>query len=98
HLELHSFPTRRSSDLESDFSIKTSKGNYRAKKVILSLGFYVLPYLLNVPGENLPKVKHYYDEPHPYFAQKIIVVGAANSAVDVEIGSTRLNSSHDQIS
>jgi thioredoxin reductase (NADPH) len=67
---------------ESVFKIKSSNGNYSAKAVVLALGFYDLPYLLNVPGEDLPKVKHYYDEPHPYFAQKIVVVGAANSAVE----------------
>ncbi len=69
--------------------ISTTKGQYKAKAVILSLGFYDLPYLLNVPGEDLPKVKHYYDEPHPYFGQNIIVVGAANSAVDVALETYR---------
>ena len=48
-----------------------------------------LSYLFNVPGEDLPKVKHYYDEPHPYFGQNIIVVGAANSAVDVALETYR---------
>jgi thioredoxin reductase (NADPH) len=57
--------------------------------VILSLGFYDLPYLLKVPGEDLSKVKHYYDEPHPYYGQNIIVVGAANSAVDVALETYR---------
>src|SRR5688572_2573804 len=65
--------------------VNSDKGTYRAKAVILALGFYDLPFLLNVPGEDLPKVKHYYDEPHPYFAQRIVVVGAANSAVDVAL-------------
>jgi thioredoxin reductase (NADPH) len=69
--------------------ILTTKGHYHAKAVILSLGFYDLPYLLNVPGEDLPKVKHYYDEPHPYFGQNIIVVGASNSAVDVALETWR---------
>lgn len=69
--------------------IITTKQEYRARAVILSLGFYDLPYLLNVPGEELPKVKHYYDEPHPYFDQNIIVVGAANSAVDVALETYR---------
>jgi thioredoxin reductase (NADPH) len=69
--------------------VTSSKGNYGAKAIILSLGFYDLPYLLNVPGEDLPKVKHYYDEPHPYFGQNIIVVGAANSAVDVALETYR---------
>ena len=44
---------------------------------------------MNVPGEDLPKVKHYYDEPHPYFGQKIVVAGAANSAVDVALETWR---------
>ncbi len=71
------------------FQIKTSKGNYQSKAVILSLGFYDLPYLLNVEGEQLPKVKHYYNEPHPYFGQKVAVIGAANSAVDVALETWR---------
>lgn len=69
--------------------IKTSRNEYRAKVVILALGFYDLPFLLNVPGEDLPKVLHYYDEPHPYFAQKVVVVGASNSAVDVALETWR---------
>lgn len=70
-------------------TVSTPKGVYSAKSIVLALGFYDLPYLLNVPGENLPKVKHYYDEPHPYFGQKIVVVGAANSAVDVALETYR---------
>jgi thioredoxin reductase (NADPH) len=73
----------------SYFEVVTSKGSYQAKNLILALGFYDLPFLLNVPGENLPKVKHYYDEPHPYFGQKVVVVGAANSAVDVALETWR---------
>lgn len=69
--------------------LETSRGSYQAKVVILALGFYDLPFLLNVPGENLPKVLHYYDEPHPYFAQRILVVGASNSAVDVALETWR---------
>lgn len=69
--------------------VTTSKGKYASKALVLALGFYDLPYLLNVPGEDLPKVKHYYKEPHPYFNQKIIVIGAANSAVDVALETWR---------
>lgn len=69
--------------------VKTTKGEYRARVVVLALGFYDLPFLLNVPGESLPKVLHYYDEPHPYFAQKVVVVGASNSAVDVALETWR---------
>jgi thioredoxin reductase (NADPH) len=71
------------------FLVTSSRGVYRATNVVLALGFYDRPYLLNIPGEDLPKVKHYYDEPHPYFAQKIVVVGAANSAVDVALETYR---------
>jgi thioredoxin reductase (NADPH) len=71
------------------YRINTFKGTYVAKAIILALGFYDLPFLLNVPGEELPKVKHYYDEPHPYFRQKVVVVGAANSAVDVALETWR---------
>jgi thioredoxin reductase (NADPH) len=69
--------------------VQTTKRTYKAKAVVLALGFYDLPYLLNIPGEELPKVKHYYDEPHPYYGQKIVVVGAANSAVDVALETWR---------
>ena len=69
--------------------ITTDKGQYTAKKIIISTGFYDLPYALNVPGEKLKKVKHYYDEPHPYFGMKVAVVGAANSAVDVALETYR---------
>lgn len=74
---------------QNGFAVETTKGSYKAANVVLALGFYDRPYLLNVPGEDLPKVKHYYDEPHPYFAQKIVVVGAANSAVDVALETFR---------
>lgn len=71
------------------FEVLTSKGKYTSKSLIISTGFYDFPYMMNIPGEELPKVKHYYDEPHPYYKQKLIVVGAANSAVDVALETYR---------
>ncbi|MCP9750335.1 YpdA family putative bacillithiol disulfide reductase [Ferruginibacter sp. HRS2-29] len=71
------------------FHINTSKKNYTADFVIIATGFYDIPYLLNVPGENLPKVTHYYKEPHQYAFQKVIVVGAQNSAVDAALETWR---------
>ena len=53
---------------------------YASKKVILSTGYYDVPNMLNVPGEDLPKVIHYYKEAHPYYNQDVLVVGAKNSA------------------
>ena len=67
------------------FELTTSKGSYTAANLIIATGFYDRPFLLNVPGEDLPKVKHYYSEPHPYFGMDLVVVGAANSAVDVAL-------------
>ncbi|HOY13703.1 MAG TPA: YpdA family putative bacillithiol disulfide reductase [Saprospiraceae bacterium] len=67
------------------FHIETGKETYFAKKVIVCTGFYDTPKLLNIPGEDLPKVKHYYDEAHPYIGQKIVIIGGANSACDVAL-------------
>jgi len=53
---------------------------YNARKLILATGYYDVPNLLNVPGEDLPKVIHYYKEPHPYYNQDVAVIGAKNSA------------------
>lgn len=71
------------------FMLSTTKDKYKTASVILALGFYDLPFLLNVAGEDLPKVKHYYDEPHPYFGQRVAVIGAANSAVDAALETWR---------
>jgi thioredoxin reductase (NADPH) len=53
---------------------------YKARKVIIATGYYDVPNLLNVPGEELGKVIHYYKEPHPYYNHDVLVVGAKNSA------------------
>jgi thioredoxin reductase (NADPH) len=71
------------------YEVETNKTKYNASYIIISTGFYDIPYLLNVPGENLPKVKHYYKDPHYYAFQKVIVVGAQNSAVDAALETWR---------
>ncbi len=71
------------------FEVVTSKTSYQASNVIIATGFYDIPYLLNVPGEELPKVKHYYNDPHFYAFQKVLVVGAQNSAVDAALETWR---------
>ncbi|WP_179005487.1 YpdA family putative bacillithiol disulfide reductase [Winogradskyella forsetii] len=67
------------------FNIKSDKANYQSQKVIIATGFYDIPNLLNVLGEDLPKVFHYYKEAHPYTLQHIAVVGASNSSVDAAL-------------
>jgi thioredoxin reductase (NADPH) len=71
------------------FEIITSKSSYLSRNLILATGFYDLPNLMHVPGEDLPKVTHYYKEPWPYIGQKVLVVGGANSAVDVALETWR---------
>lgn len=72
------------------FEVVTSKNRYHATYVVVATGFYGHPNLMHIPGENLPKVKHYYDEPHPYARQKVAVIGAGNSAVDVALETFRV--------
>lgn len=77
-------------DLEPHtYTVTTTKGAYLAQFIIIATGFYDIPYLLNVPGEDLPKVKHYYKDPHFYAFQKVLVVGAMNSAVDAALETWR---------
>jgi thioredoxin reductase (NADPH) len=71
------------------YIVHTSKHIYSAKNIVLATGFYDIPNLMNIPGEDLPKVHHYYKEAHVYYGQKIVVVGAANSAVDVAMETWR---------
>lgn len=72
-----------------NFKIQTSKSEYKSPNVVMAMGFYDIPYLLDVKGEQLPKVKHYYDDPHYYAFQKVLVVGAANSAIDAALETWR---------
>ena len=75
--------------IEDTFQVTTTKSIYRAKNVIIATGFYDIPMYLGVPGEELPKVRHYYDDPHYYANQKVIVVGASNSSIDAALETYR---------
>jgi len=80
---------KKTVNAEFKFTVTTSKAIYAAKNIIICTGFYDIPVLLNVPGENLPKVAHYYKDPHYYAFQKVIVVGASNSSVDAALETWR---------
>ncbi|WP_437371957.1 YpdA family putative bacillithiol disulfide reductase [Maribacter litoralis] len=67
------------------FTITSNKNTYTSKQIVVATGFYDLPNLLNVPGENLEKVAHYYNNPHYYAGQKVAVIGASNSAIDAAL-------------
>lgn len=72
-----------------NYEVVTSKATYITRYIVIATGFYDLPVLMNIPGENLPKVTHYYKEPHFYAMQKVVVVGANNSAVDAALETYR---------
>ncbi|WP_405267526.1 YpdA family putative bacillithiol disulfide reductase [Cellulophaga sp. Ld12] len=86
HLNIHLFE-KVQSVIKSDptFEITTNKKSYTATNVVIATGFYDLPNTLNIPGEDLEKVKHYYDNPHYYAQQKVAVIGASNSAIDAAL-------------
>ena len=67
------------------FHLSTNKDEYYAHKIIVATGFYDTPNRMNIPGEDLPKVTHYYQDPHPYIGQKVAIIGAANSACDAAL-------------
>lgn len=86
-LKVHTYEpvTEMHSDGSGGYIVTTQKDAYHAKAVVVSTGFYDTPNMMEVPGEDLPKVKHYYDDAHPYVDQEVLVVGAANSACQVAL-------------
>jgi thioredoxin reductase (NADPH) len=76
-------------DTQTFYTVHTSKRQYEADHLIIATGFYDIPYLLNIPGENLPKVRHYYNDPNFYAFQNVVVIGAQNSAVDAALETWR---------
>lgn len=75
------------------FTVISDKNSYTSKQIIVATGFYDIPNLLNVPGETLDKVSHYYDNPHYYSGQKVAVIGASNSAIDAALECWRKGAS-----
>ena len=75
---------------DGDFTVvaKTEKGKeeeYRSKKIVIATGYYDLPNLLGVPGEDLPHVSHYYTEPHAFWREDVVVIGGKNSAAEAAL-------------
>ena len=73
------------SGADSNFTVHTTdrfgrKQHHRARKLAVATGYYDLPNYLGIPGEDLPKVKHYYDEPHPFYGLDVVVIGGKNSS------------------
>ncbi len=80
----------RAEGKNEDFTVatRTEKGieaKYHARKIAVATGYYDLPNLLGVPGENLPHVSHYYTEPHAFWNQNVVVIGGKNSAAEAAL-------------
>ncbi|WP_346319786.1 YpdA family putative bacillithiol disulfide reductase [Chitinophaga sp. YIM B06452] len=90
HVKIHLFEKAESIKSNGEgYTVVTDKNTYTAKNIIIATGFYDIPNLLHIPGESLPKVTHYYKDPHFYATQKVIVVGANNSSVDAALETYR---------
>lgn len=89
-LNLHLFEKverieNQSTSTETKFIVHTDKNTYSGQHVILATGFFDIPKALNIKGEELPKVSHYFDDGFYYVNQKLVVVGASNSAIDAAL-------------
>lgn len=89
HLHLFEAVEEVKSKADNFFEVITSKAQYTAKHIIVATGFYDVPLMMNVEGEDLPKVTHYYKDPHQYAFQNVVVVGANNSGVDAALETYR---------
>jgi thioredoxin reductase (NADPH) len=89
NINLFEAVTNVAKESDGNFAVQTEKARYKAKKVIIATGFYDVPVMMNVPGEELSKVRHYYKDPHLYAFSNILVIGANNSAIDVALETYR---------
>lgn len=89
HLPINLFEEVTAIERADSYTVTTRKATYQAKHIIICTGFYDVAVNLNIPGENLPKVQHYYKDPHFFAMQKIVVVGSSNSAIDVALETYR---------
>lgn len=80
-------------DGKPGYRVHSSKATYNTRSVVIATGFFDHPNRMNVPGEDLPKVRHYFTEPHPYIGQKVAVIGGANSAIDAALECYRKGAS-----
>lgn len=86
NLQINTFETvEKVTRMDASFRVDTSKGSYEAPHIILATGYYDQPNLMDIPGEELPHVSHYFKEGHPYFQKQVVVIGGKNSAIDAAL-------------
>jgi thioredoxin reductase (NADPH) len=86
-LRVHAFEKVTSVTCNADgtFKVISDKAQYKTNYVVIATGYYDHPNYMGVPGENLPKVFHYFKEAHPYFDKDVAVIGGKNSSVDAAL-------------
>lgn len=86
-LRIHKFEkvTRIHKSGEAGFLVVTDKNQYEAGNIVIATGYYDHPNYMDIPGEDLPKVSHYFKEAHPFFDMDVAVIGGKNSSVDAAI-------------
>lgn len=90
HLNINLYEkVRRVSGENNNFTVHTDQGDYACRKIVVATGFFDRPNLMDVPGEELDKVTHYYREPFPYTRQRVAVIGARNSAAKAALDCHR---------
>ncbi|HET7578578.1 MAG TPA: YpdA family putative bacillithiol disulfide reductase [Bacillales bacterium] len=87
HLRIHSFEAVEDVEKDEDgtFKVRTNQAEYLTSYVVIATGYYDSPNVMNVPGEEMDKVFHYFKEAHPFFDQDVVVIGGKNSAVDATL-------------
>lgn len=86
NIQVNRFETVNSVEkIDQLFVVKTDKETYETPYVVIATGYYDHPNYLNLPGENLAKVHHYFKEAHPYFDLNVLVIGGKNSAIDAAL-------------
>ena len=80
-----SSPTDSSPDVGADFSRSGARRVRQARAVVLAIGYYDHPNYLGIPGEDRPHVSHYYSEAHPFYRQRVVIVGGKNSAAEAAL-------------
>ena len=86
NIQVNRFETVKSVEkIDGSFVVKTDKETYETPYVVIATGYYDSPNYLNIPGEDLPKVHHYFKEAHPFFDLDVLVIGGKNSAIDAAL-------------
>jgi thioredoxin reductase (NADPH) len=91
HLQIRQYEwVKTITGADGDFRVTTTDSydgihDYRARKIVVATGYYDLANQLNIPGEDLDKVFHYYRDPYPYYDSDVVVIGGKNSAAEVAL-------------